>query len=171
MHLRRIDSEFSFWVDTGPLGRREDVSPFAGLRSDMVETLFADFLGLSRDPYVGTVGANVGYLLEGDYRSWSPPDTLTQVMEVTWAALERMRPFASMSTLEGAWQVKATMADPGAVYRLSIMAVISGDHAKLRERLEHARQRECAQENGVCEQFRAFEARLMAYANAPARLA
>ncbi len=67
MHLLPLDKEYSFWVDTDPLERRPDISPFVGIRHNGVEGLTAEFLGLSKDDWVGTIGANVGYVLHNGY--------------------------------------------------------------------------------------------------------
>lgn len=98
MHLRRLDSEFSLWVDTGPIGKRSDIAPFVGLRHDSVETLCGELLGVPDDLVVGTVGANVGYVLSGEYRWWDSPSSASEVVQGILSALERLRPFASLET-------------------------------------------------------------------------
>lgn len=62
MHQIRTDEEFSLWVDTGPLETREDIAPFIGIRHEPTQQLRARLKGHANDPWVGTVGANVGYV-------------------------------------------------------------------------------------------------------------
>lgn len=109
---------------------------------------------------VGTVGANVGYILGGEYRWWDSPSSVPEVEQVIFSALERLRPFASLSTLSGAWDIKGADADPGKAYRLVVVWLLLGDIGKVRDHLRLARIEYCKQDDEVCEQFRHFEARV-----------
>ena len=166
MHLLRLDQEFSFWVDTGPLGSRPDIAPFAGLRSDSIETLFAEFLGVPALETVGTVGGNVGYVLTGQrekYRWWDPPADPAEVVSVIQAALERYRPFARLSLMREAWNVIPFPVDPGDKYRLVVLAVVNRDRAAVPALLKEAEEQYCAREDEVCEQFRDFQQRVLTH--------
>ncbi|HXK58265.1 MAG TPA: hypothetical protein PLP42_00085 [Acidobacteriota bacterium] len=80
MHLQRFDEAFSFWVDTGPLGTRDDIAPFVGVRNNQIEQIVGELLGLPDDGWTGTAGANVGYILDGKYRYWSSPTRADEVL-------------------------------------------------------------------------------------------
>ena len=155
MHLKRIDSDISLWVDTGPLGAREDISPFIGVRSDQVEDAFQRWLGVPPDKYVGSFGANVGYVLDGKYRSFNPPATEGDVVDAIDRGLHRYQPFLSLHRLAEAEAV-AGIRDPGRAYRLFVVHALRGDLAAARTALANAEREYCRHPNAVCEQFKAF---------------
>jgi hypothetical protein len=155
MHLRRVDSDLSLWVDTGPLGRQEDVSPFIGVRSDRVEDAFGRWLGVPPDKHVGTFGANVGYVIDGSYRNFKPPATEFDVVAVIEQGLSRYQLFLSFDRLPEAEAV-AGIKDPGRAYRLVVVHALRGDLAAARQALVEAEREYCRYPGEVCEQFRAF---------------
>ena len=137
MHLLQVDKDFYYWVDTGPLEKRSDIAPFVGIRHDGVETLFAEFLGVPKDDSSGTVGANVGYVLQEGYLSWDPSSEPKEVLNKIDEALERYKPFISLGKLMGAWDV-AAIADPNRPYREIVILVIQEDYEGALNRLEAA---------------------------------
>jgi hypothetical protein len=62
MHLRHVWGDWHFWVDTGPLGKRADITPFVGIRNDVLEHRVSEFLSLPPDDSAGSLGANIGYV-------------------------------------------------------------------------------------------------------------
>ncbi len=155
MHMLRVDGDFSFWVDTGPLGQRVDIAPFVGIRHDRVEQLKAELMHLPQDDWVGTVGANVGYALGQQYKWWEAPAQCDEVMNTIELALEGLRPFLSLSKLPEAWAIQGART-PGWRYRDIVVSVLTGDSAGVLSRLESAREAFCQQEGEICEQFRLF---------------
>ena len=160
--VQRLGDEWSFWVDTGPLGKSADITPFVGIRNDRVEELFACLLGVPHDKYVGTVGANVGYLIDGQVITWVEPTPADEVVRAIERALERLRPYLSLDRLPQAWELKGA-SDPGKLYRLVVIALLRGDRESAMQALENARKVFCKVENAVCDQFRDFEARALQY--------
>jgi len=164
MHLQAHTSDISFWVDTGPLESRKDISPFVGLRSEMVEGLRAKLLSRPFDPAVGTVGANVGYVLDGTYRRWAPPSTAAEVVLAIDQALSKLRNHASLEMFEKLWVIPGSDA-PG----WWIAALATEIHLGHRERalalLDEAEARECAYEDELCEQYRGVRAIALPYIN------
>jgi len=158
-HLIRVDADFSLGVDTGPLGKRSDIAPYVGIRHDGVQQLRADLMGSSANERTGTVGANVGYVLGEEYRRWEPPSTHEEVLRVIDLALGRLRQYLSLDRLPEAWKIRGTNT-PGWRYNEIAALLLKGDHQAVLERLEAARAEYCAYEDGVCEQFRAFEQRV-----------
>jgi len=49
MHLLKLTSELSWVVDTGPLGKGADISPFVGIRHEALEQLVFRLLDLPLD--------------------------------------------------------------------------------------------------------------------------
>ena len=162
MHLLQVDKDFYYWVDTGPLEKRSDIAPFVGIRHDGVETLFAEFLGVPKDDSSGTVGANVGYVLQEGYLSWGPSSEPKEVLNKIDEALERYKPFISLGKLMGAWDV-AAIADPNRPYREIVILVIQEDYEGALNRLEAARKIFCKEADEICEQFKGFEERVLNY--------
>jgi hypothetical protein len=161
MHLLRVDENFSLWVDTGPLGERSDIAPFVGVRHDGVEQQVSELLGLSADDWVGTVGANVGYVLGDEYKSWEPPRELEEVLRTIDSALERLRPLLSLDKLPRAWEIKGAK-DPSWRYREIVILLLRGERQSALDRLDAARAEMCQQKDEICEQFQAFAQRVQA---------
>lgn len=155
-HVLRDSDQFSLWVDTGPLERRVDIAPFVGIRHHGIERLRAELLGRPQDDWVGTVGANVGYVLGGEYASWEPPSQADEVIRTIDLALERMRSFLSLDCLPAAWQIRGTKA-PGWRYKRIVLFLLLGDSGALRTEIEAARGEYCVQNDEMCAEFLAFE--------------
>lgn len=160
MHRRRVDSEFSEVVDTGPLGGRADIAPFVGLRHDGVEHLFSECLGVDKDAWVATVGANVGYVLGREYLSWADPAAVDAVLEHIASALGRYARVRSLDELAHAWSI-AGLDDPGRCYRQVCIAVLLNRKDDVTRSLLEAKAAYCARPDGVCEQFLGFERRVL----------
>lgn len=159
MHLLKVDSDFSMWVDTGPIGKQDDIAPFAGLRHEGVENLVADLLGEPRFDWTATVGANVGYILEAGYRYWAPPADVPEVLTAIDGALARLRDFMPLSRLGGAWKIEGAER-PGWRFKEIGACFLAGDRAGTLARLEAARLALCKHEDEICEQYRLFAANL-----------
>lgn len=161
MHRLPIDAGFSFWVDTGPLGKRDDIAPFVGLRSEEVEALVSSFLGLPLDAWVGTVGANIGYVLGREYSSWESPTPVSEVLATIKEGLERLRPFASRGALAGAWDLVGK-EDPSYWYRRLVVARLTQDPPHHLARLASLAEADlCSTQDEVCEEFTRFKGALM----------
>jgi hypothetical protein len=158
--LRRESDDWSFWVDTGPLGKQADIAPFAGIRNDKVEELFARLLGVPHDQHVGTVGANVGYLISGQQMTWREPASSDEVVGAIEEALRRFQPYMRLDVLPRAWDLKGATG-PGKLYRLVVVAVLRRDREAALKGLSEARRVYCRAENEVCMQFRGFEESVM----------
>ncbi|MBP9144331.1 MAG: hypothetical protein KBF21_18760 [Thermoanaerobaculia bacterium] len=70
-HLLTLDPEWSLYVDTGTLGTATGIAPWVGLRSEAIESARAELMKVPSFPGSATVSSNVGYVLDGTYRSWS----------------------------------------------------------------------------------------------------
>lgn len=163
MHHLRLSESFSFWVDTGPITGGPDIAPFVGLRSVEVEDLVSKLMNLSSDEWVGTLGANVGYVLGGDYRSWQSPGDAPEVIAGINQALERLRPHAHLTSLGRAWDIVGR-EDPSYWYRALAVACLTEQAPDEINRLtDTARSDLCATDDEVCEQFREFESRFVRY--------
>jgi len=158
MHRREVDCHFYEVVDTGPLGTRTDIAPFVGLRHDGVERLFAECLGETEDAWVATVGANVGYVLGGEYLYWDDPKAVDEVLHKITSALTTLSRIRSLDTLTDA--VAANVDDPGRHYRLVCLAAIRDRPDEVTQQLTEARATYCARPDAVCEQFLGFERRI-----------
>jgi hypothetical protein len=156
MHLLRADKDWSYWVDTGPIGKQPDISPFVGIRHDDIERLFLELLHLPRDQIVGTLGANVGYILDGKYRFWSSADKFDEVLQAIEMALERLRPFMTLNTISEGWRIEGTQT-PGWQYREIIVLLLNGEKQLMLDRLRAARTELCRYNDALCEEFIRFE--------------
>jgi len=161
MHLLRVDGDWSFWVDTGPLGKRKDISPFVGVRHDGIERLWSELMEFPNDDWVGTVGANVGYVLGTGYKTWEPPSEPKEVLDSIDSAVERLRPMLSLHALPQAWSITGAKS-PSWRYRDIVIQLLLGNRQAVPNRLDAARVEMCQQEDEICAQFRAFEQRIQA---------
>jgi hypothetical protein len=162
MHQLRLDKEFSFWVDTGPLEKRADISPFVGVRHNEVERLTAEFLGVPKDDWVGTIGANLGYVLHKGYLSFEPSVKPQEVVNTIQDALDQYKPFLELEKLIDAWHV-ASIKDPNWPYREIVILILTGEFETALMRIEAARDKFCKEEDEICEQFKGFEQRALGY--------
>jgi hypothetical protein len=161
-HVRRVDDDFSLCVDTGPIGLRTDIAPFVGIRSDAVERARAELMSLSDDEWIGTVGANVGYVLGGAYRWWNEGAPPGPIVDDILAGLERFSPYMSLETIADAFAHDWAAGNPGAPYARVVIALLNGDPSRVVQHLADAESVLCARADAVCDQFRAFDARVRA---------
>ena len=159
-HVRRIDDDFSVCVDTGPIGSRTDIAPYVGIRSDAVERARADLMSLPDDEWTGTVGANVGYVVGGEYRWWNEGARLQPIVDDILRALEWFKPYMSLRTIADVFTFEWASSNPGAPYALVVIALLNGDSTLVADRLAHAESILCVRADEVCDQFRGFEARV-----------
>jgi hypothetical protein len=155
-HMLRLDEEFSFAVDTGPLGKRADIAPFVGVRHDSAERLLGELMELPDDPWLGTIGANVGYVLGRGYLWWEPPAEAPEVVAVIEEGLARLRPFLTLDKLTHLWEL-TDVRDPAWRYREIAILILRGEKHSVLGRLEEARKEFCKQRDEICEQFEGFE--------------
>jgi len=173
-HLLRVDDDFSFCVDTGIPGPRTDIAPYVGIRSELVESTRSELMALEHDEWVGTAGANVGYILEGEYRYWDTGTSAQLVLDRISSALDKFRPFMSLATLHQAFSFRGAAENPGTPYALVVIALLNGDTDLVAGRLAEASRIFCGTSlpteaplpdserrlDEVCDQFREFEARV-----------
>ena len=168
VHLLRLDDDFSLWVNTGVVGLAADIAPYIGLRSESVEAARARFLDRPNHPTTVTVGANVGYILDGRYRAWQRGSDPTEVTQTIEAGLQKLRPLASLAALPGLFSCPGVREAPGTPYVAILVALLRHDRGSLLARLEDARLAFCIRPDEICDQFRAFEERLGAELGAKA---
>jgi hypothetical protein len=161
LHQLRLNEDFSFWVDTGPLGTRPDIAPFVGIRHDPTQQLRSRLRQNSDDPWVGTVGANVGYVLQLGYKSWEPPSETADVMSSICSATERLTDFLNVNTLPNVWMIEGTRA-PGWHYNYICALVLKNDVLAVERALDAANSELCRTSNEVCDEFQDFKLRLQA---------
>ena len=161
-HLRRVDDDFSLVVDTGPIGARTDIAPYVGIRSDAVEHARAELMSLWHDEWIGTVGANVGYVLGGEYRWWNEGSSVQPIVDEILAALERFRPYMTLKTIADVFRHDWAFRNPGAPYALIVIALLNVDPPLVAKHVAHAESILCERPDEVCDQFRAFETRVRA---------
>jgi hypothetical protein len=162
VHLLRIDDDWRFNVDTGPIGSRSDIAPFVGLRNERVEYLVSKFMDLENHPTTGTVSANVGYILDTEYKRWDIPSHPQEVLDFIDKAFVRLKAFQSLELLPEAWQLKGTQF-PGWQSSLAVTYLLNGNRKGLEDTLALARKDFCSSEDAACEQWRNFERRLNEY--------
>ncbi|WP_405056348.1 hypothetical protein OG474_26855 [Kribbella sp. NBC_01505] len=148
----------------GPLNRRDDVAVGLGIRSEAIERLVSDLTGLENMPYVSSVGANLGYVLGGDFRTWSLPEsTPAEIYQQAIRGFEVLRPFMSMERASDAFlAVPAAAANPSANYVMVAIELLRGRREPLAAQLQAAEKVYCRRDDEVCADFRAFEARARA---------
>lgn len=155
MHVRSVDTDFSVVVDTGPLDpRANDITPWIGIRSEVVERLSADLLSLPFDRFVGTVGAFDYTLLRTKYRPWRDMSDLDRALAAIQEGEEIVRRFASLERLPEAWG-QAGIAEPDP-YRLVATCLLLGREDLVEAWLAYGERWFCESADEVCEQFRGF---------------
>jgi len=160
VHLLRLDDDFSLGVYTGVVGLATGISPFIGLRSDSVEAARTELMALPEDPGSLTLSANVGYVLDGVYRSW-PPGSPSDLLPTIDAGLDVLRPFASLSKISSAFGIKGVAESPTRHYVAVVVALLLKDRVAVLSGLDRGRSAFCSQPDEVCDQFREFEARVL----------
>jgi hypothetical protein len=141
------------------LEKRSDIAPFVGLRHDGVQELVSELMGFPKDEWVGTVGANVGYVLGEGYRWWEPPSEPYEVLQAIDSALDRLRLFLSLDALPVAFTITGAKS-PSWRYNEIAILLFQGNRKAVLERIEDARAAFCQQRDEVCEQFEAFAQRV-----------
>lgn len=158
-HRLRLSDGFSFYVDTGPLGRQSDISPEIGIRHDEVERIACELEGLEYDEWVGTVGANVGYVNGDGYRTWEGIESKEEVLRELDKAMDRLRPYLRLDRLLDAWPAIRMQDDPVRTPRqLAIMLLTGVDRAIILQRLDHERPLWFKLGNDFVELFQRIEA-------------
>jgi hypothetical protein len=160
IHLRKLDADFSSCVNTGIVGFATDISPWVGLRSELVEATVPDLMSLEAFPWTASATANVGYILDGQYRRWQKGTDPNVVLDHILRATERLLPYASLDRLSGAFALPVVASNPGAPYTLITIALLQGNHDLVQTLLHEGAARFCKQPNAICEQFRGFERRV-----------
>lgn len=166
VHRKPLDGEWSLLVDTGEIGKATDIAPYAGLRCASVERLLLDLCQLPPSEDTSTAGANVGYVLGGEYRSWlplpgGPPVTVEEVVTTIHAALDRLAGYRRLDLLQAAWKtIPDSRLDPSHAYRRVIVQYLLGDETGLQRELAAAEDAYCFRDDDICADFRAFRERL-----------
>lgn len=160
MHLLHVAGGWHLWVDTGPLSKRADISPYVGVRCDILERTVSGFLSLPQDDTVGSLGANIRYIVEGKHRHWGEGATSTEVLRSIDAAFVRLRPLMNLDTLAEGWNVEAAR-DPLWRYREITLLLLRRDTAQIRSKLKEARDDFCRYDDSMAAQFRDFEHRVL----------
>ena len=168
-HLRREDDQFSYWVDTGPIGTRSDIVPFLGLRHDRVSEISDRLRGLEPDPYSGTVGGNVGKVLGGPFRRWSANGDTREVVSTILTGLEALRPYMTLERLPAAFDASWAVG-PSNSYRLVVVYLLLENRAQVEESLDRAEAEYCRQDDEICATFRRFEAGVRVFLDRPEQL-
>jgi hypothetical protein len=164
MHRRELTAGVAQLVDTGETGRKTDISPWVGLRFEPVESLLTELCDLPPYDFGGTVAANVGYILNGEYQAWRPPATAAIVIDAIDSALQILDRYRELDRLEHAWtDIRAADSDPNTGYRRVIVQMLLGDRAGVDARLTHAETIYCSRANEICDRFREFRTRVLRY--------
>lgn len=158
LHSIRVDDEFSFWVDTGPIGTRSDIAPFVGIRHRGVEDLRARLLETTSSGG-GTVGANVGYVLGAGYLSWAPPASPDDVVRAIGAARVHLEALMTLDKLAAAWDIEGSKR-PGWQYSRIATHLLRGDRKAVNDELASARAELCRHADELCAQFTSFAHRV-----------
>ncbi len=160
VHLHRIGSDVSLWVDVGAVGPRTDIAPSVGVRSESVGALMAQLSGLTADEWQSTIAINVGYALGRGYASWQVGAEVDEILSTVLAALDRLRVSAGSTALSQMVAIPEVAALPHYRHALVAMALIAGDAPQALGHLGEARREFCAEPDSVCDDFRAFEQRV-----------
>jgi hypothetical protein len=142
------------------MGSRTDIAPYVGIRSDAVEHAKAELMSLADDDWIGTVGANVGYVLGGEYRWWNEGASVQPIVDDILAALEWFRPYMTLKTIADVFRLDWASRNPGAPYAMVVIALLNGNPSLVAKQLADAESIFCERADEVCDQFRAFETRV-----------
>jgi hypothetical protein len=160
----RLDADFSYVIDVGPLNQRTDVHPSVGLRCKLVEDAMSSLRDLPEGPYAATIGANAGYVLDGQYRYFNPPASAAEVLEVMDGALGVLDQYRSLEAIpRGLDEVPAVSANPSTGYRRVVAYYLLGDMAAMEAALGLARA-EYTRHPEIAQKFLEFETRIRAAA-------
>lgn len=176
-HFLRIDDQYAWQIDAGPLSSR-DVDPFLGLRHESVQRALAELRERpeSDSGRAPTVSAEIGYLIDGNYRHfvdpadpillpgdrWSEIGSVKKVMAAIKKAQEVLWGYRSLEKLPQAFAIPGTEM-PGYRFTLATIYTLLGDVEHVREQLAELERTECRGDDaGQCERFRRFERNVMA---------
>jgi hypothetical protein len=150
---RRIDSDFSWVVDTGLLDGGPEISPWVGLRHERVEKLVTELLELPDGGFVGTAGSNIGYIMGGEYRIWREPTAPEVVLARIDESRQVLDEYRTLEKLPGVFEIRGAK---GPMYHFTLAAIylLLGDEQRVREWLAEGERTDCRVEGPVCEQFR-----------------
>jgi hypothetical protein len=163
VHTKRVNDDFSLWVDTGLPNRRTEVSPYVGIQHVRVNELCAALLGLQSNPETATASAQLGYVLSGQPVAWDEPTDAGEVLRAIAAGLSRLEAYLDLDALTGIWRdFPAMAAVPRAGYTQVTLQLIRGDLAQARRQLQDAERHYCA-DDPDWPQFREFERRFEEY--------
>ena len=149
-HKKAIRPDFELIVDIGPLDGPPHISPWIGIRSEAGGRLQAELLELPNDPYVATIGDNVGAIIRAGYLGWQGNESMGEVQKAIDDAARVMAEYATLPKLvEWAQRLDYITAVP--------LLLLLGDRTQAEAWLARAKQSECAQPDALCDQFRRFE--------------
>lgn len=149
-------------VDVGPLSKRPDISPHIGMRYEPLERLHGQLRDLPDSPNAESYGANVGYVVHGDFRAWSPPTTSDEVLDAIRDGFNVLSGYMSLELIPVALErVPAAIANPSARYRMVLVPFMLRREEQVRAALDQARIEYCRHEDTICEKFRRFESRIL----------
>lgn len=160
--LRRpIDDEFTWVVDTGPLDRGPDISPYIGLRHERAHKVFSECIELYDSGFVATGGSNLGYVLGHGFRTWHEPTTPEALIAEIEKGQEVLAQFLSLARMPDIYDIRGAKG-PGYHFKLAAIYFVLDDYARVRDWLAEGERTDCRVPGGVCEQFRRFERNLEA---------
>lgn len=165
-HLRHHFGDFSLVVDTGPLDGFGDIAPWIGIQHSGIEELAATLFELPFDRYQATVGSNVGYVLSGEYASWTGIEEGRIVLAEIERGLSRLEEYESLERLPDAFAIRG--ARPFGALSVAPTYVYRRDTARVTDCLRQAEAESCVQPGPVCDQYRRFERNALAFLARPA---
>ena len=151
-------------MDTGPIGKSADISPFVGIRHDGLEVLRSELLGLPHDESVGSLGANVGYVINEGYRHWKAEGKLEEVLGCIDTALDRLKSLMDLKKINEGWKIQGATS-PGWQYSEIIIFYLLGQKQLVLEKLSMAHAVFCKRDNNLCKEFKGFEQHLLKILN------
>lgn len=156
-HLKAVGDGVHVYVDTGPVGRQTDIAPYVGLRHDAVSDLVSDLLELPRDRFVGTVGANVGYVLGRGYAAWYDPGDADAVLAAIDQAEITLLDYVPLHRLPDAWSLTDGTLAPGYYYKIAATWLLLEEAENASHWLRVAKDNECRFEGSLCDQYKRVE--------------
>jgi hypothetical protein len=119
--LRRpIDAEFTWVVDTGPLDRGPDISPYIGLRHERAHKVFSECIELVDSGFVATGGSNLGYVLGHGFRTWHEPATPEALVAEIEKGQEVLSQFLSLARMPEIYDIRGAK---GSGYHFKLAAI------------------------------------------------
>ena len=159
MLRRRIDDEFTWVVDTGPLDRGPDISPYIGVRHERADKVFSECIELFDSGFSATGGSNLGYVLGHGFRTWHEPATPEALVAEIEKGQEVLAQFLSLARMPEIYNIRGAK-EPGYHFKLAAIYFVLDDYARVREWLAEGERTDCRVQDSVCEQFRRFKRNL-----------